>query len=49
MDLIRTRKPFINVIMEDTNPATVEEGVRFLNGFFPPEAGAGEAGSSSRH
>jgi hypothetical protein len=48
MDLIRTRKPFINVLMEDTNPETVEEGVRFLNGFFPPEAVAGEAGSSSR-
>jgi sugar phosphate isomerase/epimerase len=41
MDLIRARKPFINVLMEDTNPATVAEGVRFLKGFFPAASGAG--------
>jgi sugar phosphate isomerase/epimerase len=46
MDLIGARKPFINVLMEDTNPATVEEGVRFLKGFYPSEAG--EAGSAPR-
>jgi L-ribulose-5-phosphate 3-epimerase len=48
MDLIRARKPFINVLMEDTNPATVDEGVRFLQGFLPPATSAGETGSASR-
>lgn len=48
MELIAARKPFIDVLMEDTNPATVEEGVRFLNGCFPPVAGAGAPGSASR-
>lgn len=34
MDLIKTRKPGLNVLMEDTRPETVEDGVRFLRGFF---------------
>ena len=33
MELINVRKPFIDVLMEDTNPATVAEGIRFLQGF----------------
>ena len=45
MDHIRERKPFINVLMEDTDPATVDEGARFLRGFFPRETRVGEAGS----
>ena len=35
MDLIKARKPDINILMEDTQPETVETGVRFLRGFFP--------------
>jgi sugar phosphate isomerase/epimerase len=34
MDLIKARKPYINILMEDTHPETVEDGVRFLRGFF---------------
>ena len=33
MELVQARKPFIDVLMEDTNPATVAEGVRFLRSF----------------
>jgi sugar phosphate isomerase/epimerase len=36
MDLIKARKPYINILMEDTYPETVEDGVRFLRSFFPP-------------
>jgi len=35
MDLIKDRKPDINILMEDTQPETVETGVRFLRGYFP--------------
>lgn len=35
MDLIKARKPYINILMEDTHPETVEDGVRFLRGFSP--------------
>jgi sugar phosphate isomerase/epimerase len=35
MDLIKARKPSINILMEDTHPETVEDGVRFLRSFFP--------------
>ncbi|MGA2445892.1 MAG: sugar phosphate isomerase/epimerase [Opitutaceae bacterium] len=35
MDLIKARKPDISILMEDTDPETVEDGVRFLRGFFP--------------
>ena len=34
-DLIKARKPDISILMEDTDPETVEDGVRFLRGFFP--------------
>ncbi len=34
MDLIKARKPCINILMEDTHPETVEDGVRFLRSFF---------------
>jgi hypothetical protein len=34
MDLVRARKPDIDILMEDTDPATVAEGVRFLQGFL---------------
>ena len=34
MDLIKARKPSINILMEDTHPETVEDGVRFLRSFF---------------
>ena len=34
MDLIKARKPYINILMEDTHPETVEAGVRFLRSFF---------------
>jgi sugar phosphate isomerase/epimerase len=34
MDLIKARKPDISILMEDTDPETVEDGVRFLRGFF---------------
>ena len=34
MDLIKARKPYINILMEDTHPETVEDGVRFLRSFF---------------
>jgi L-ribulose-5-phosphate 3-epimerase len=37
MDLVNARKPFVDVLMEDTNPATVAEGVRFLRGLCPAE------------
>jgi sugar phosphate isomerase/epimerase len=33
-DLTRARQPGINIIMEDTQPETVEDGVRFLRGLF---------------
>jgi sugar phosphate isomerase/epimerase len=33
MDLIKARKPYINILMEDTHPETVEDGVRFLRSF----------------
>lgn len=33
-DLIKARKPGLNVLMEDTDPATVGEGVRFLRSVF---------------
>jgi L-ribulose-5-phosphate 3-epimerase len=33
-DLIRERKPYIEVLMEDTQPETVDHGVRFIRGFF---------------
>jgi L-ribulose-5-phosphate 3-epimerase len=33
-DLIKERKPCISVLMEDTCPETVEQGVSFLRGFF---------------
>ncbi len=38
VDFVRTRKPYINVLMEDTGPETVAEGVQFLRGLFaePP-------------
>jgi hypothetical protein len=35
MDFIKVRKPDINILMEDTQPETVETGVRFLRGYFP--------------
>ena len=35
MDLIKARKPYINILMEDTYPETVEDGARFLRSFFP--------------
>lgn len=35
MELVRARQPKIDVLMEDTDPATVEQGVRFLRGFLP--------------
>jgi sugar phosphate isomerase/epimerase len=34
MDLIKARKPYINILMEDTYPETVEDGMRFLRSFF---------------
>ena len=34
MELVQARKPFIDVVMEDTNPATLAEGIRFLRGRF---------------
>jgi len=34
MELVQARKPFIDVLMEDTNPATLAEGIRFLRGSF---------------
>jgi len=30
MEHVNARKPFIDVLMEDTHPATVDEGIRFL-------------------
>jgi L-ribulose-5-phosphate 3-epimerase len=35
MELVRERRPEIDILMEDTDPATVDQGVRFLRGFFP--------------
>ena len=35
MELARARRPDIDVLMEDTEPATVDQGVRFLRGFLP--------------
>jgi len=40
MELARARRPEIDVLMEDTDPATVDQGVRFLRGFFPAAPGA---------
>jgi sugar phosphate isomerase/epimerase len=34
MEFVQARKPFIDVLMEDTNPATLAEGIRFLRGSF---------------
>ena len=34
-ELCQTQNPSMDVLMEDTNPATVAEGVRFLRGIFP--------------
>jgi sugar phosphate isomerase/epimerase len=34
-DLVKARKPFIDILMEDTEPDTVADGVRFLKSLFP--------------
>jgi L-ribulose-5-phosphate 3-epimerase len=38
VEFIRQRKPEVPVLMEDTDPATVERGVRFWRDFFPEPA-----------
>ena len=38
VDFIRQRKPHLPVLMEDTEPGTVERGVRFWRDFFPGAA-----------
>jgi sugar phosphate isomerase/epimerase len=37
-DLITAQKPGIDILMEDTEPDTVADGVRFLQGVFPATA-----------
>jgi sugar phosphate isomerase/epimerase len=34
-DCIKEHRPLVEVLMEDTQPETVDQGVHFLRGFFP--------------
>ncbi len=41
VEFIRRREPSLPVLLEDTEPATVERGVRFWRGFFSGTAASG--------